>query len=320
MAQKITPLHYATYFFERILAACCMQCGRLLPMKYTYASASLLGTAVSPLIHPLRRRVLGNLNLAFGSDKGIEEKLVIYRDANINFLKVALELLYAANMTVQKTLVNSITIVGQENLDNALRKGNGVLAVSGHFGNFGLIGLKMQYAGYCFHTVARAFRDPLRKQMYEKYRMQHGQSFIYTRTATEASKKILPALRKNEIVFLITDENTRHGGVFVDFFGRPASTNPGAAILHLRTRADLIPMFLLRNNDNTHKLVIEPPLEVSYKGSYREDVEAVTRLVAQKVEEYVRTYPSQWMWNQRRWRTRPPEEKASGIDPVYRKY
>ena len=314
MAINTGLLHYALYSFERVLAACCMQCGRLLPLKYTYASASLLGTAVSPLIHPLRRRVLGNLNLAFGREKGIQEKLAIYRNANINFLKVALELLYAANMTMQKTLVNSITIVGQENLDNALRKGKGVLAISGHFGNFGLIGLKMQYAGYRFHTVARAFRDPLRKQMYEKYRMQHGQSFIYTRTATEASKKILRALRKNEIAFLITDENTRHGGVFVDFFGRPASTNPGAAILHLRTKADLIPMFLIRNSDDTHKLIIEPPLEVAVQGNHKSDVVEATRLITQKVEEYVRAYPSQWMWNQRRWRTRPPEEKAIGID------
>jgi len=320
MAKKIGPIHYILYFFERLFAAFCIFFAKMLPLKYSYALARLLGNTASHFSPRHRRRVLGNLNLAFGSGKGREEKLEIYRQSNTNFIKNALEMLYSANKTMQKTLINSITIVGQENLDSALRKGNGVLAISGHFGNFGVVGLKMKYAGYRFHTVARAFRDPLRKQMYEKYRMQHGQSFIYTRTSKDASKKILHALRSNDIVFLITDENTRHGGVFVDFFDRPASTNPGAAILHLRTKADLVPMFLLRNSDSTHTLIIEPPLEVSYRGSYKEDVVEVTRLVALKVEEYVRTYPSQWMWNHRRWRTRPPEERALGIDPIYRKY
>jgi len=320
MAKKIGLLHYVLYFFERLFAAFFIFFAKILPLKYSYALARLLGNTAAHFSPRHRRRVLGNLNLAFGNEKGREEKLEIYRDSTINFIKNAFEMLYSANKTMQKALMDSITIVGQENLDNALRKGKGVLAISGHFGNFGVVGLKMKYAGYRFHTVARTFRDPLRKQMYEKYRMQHDQSFIYTRTSKDASKKILQALRSNDIVFLITDENTRHRGVFVDFFDRPASTNRGAAILHLRTKADLIPMFLFRNGDNTHKLIIEPPLEVSYKGSHKDDVVEVTRLITQKVEAYVRTYPSQWMWNHRRWRTRPPEEKAMGIDPMYRKY
>jgi len=321
MPAKVKLLSYVLYFFERLLAACCISCGRLLPLKYHYAAATLVGTAVSRLVYRLRRRVMGNLNLAFGSEKGIKEKLEIYRDATINFVTVALELLYAADGTMQQALMDTITIEGRENLDCALRKGNGVLAISGHLGNFGLIGLKMQYAGYRFHTVVRAFRDPLRRQMYEKYRLQHRQSFIHTRTGTGASKRILAALRNNEIVLLLTDENTRrHGGIFVDFFGHPASANPGAAILHLRTKADLVPMFLIRNRDDTHRLIIEPPLEVSRRGRSKDDVVKITQLVARKVEAYVRAYPSQWMWNHRRWRTRPPEERVSGVDPRYRAY
>lgn len=320
MAEKVGLMHYTLYALERLLAAGCMQWGRLLPLKYSCALATLMGTAVSRFAPSLRRRVLGNLNLAFGGEKQFGEKLAIYRGATTNFLKVAFELLYAANSSLQKDLIDAIAVVGQENLDHALRKGNGVLAISGHFGNFGIIGLKMQHAGYRFHTVVRAFRDPLRGKMYEKYRRQHNQSFIYTRTETAASKKILQALRRNEIVLLITDENTRHGGVFVNFFDRPASTNPGAAILHLRTKAALVPMFLCRRSDNTHTLIIEPPLEISFRGTYKDTVREVTGLIAQKVEAYIRAYPSQWMWNHRRWRTRPPEEKAFGIHPMYRKY
>jgi KDO2-lipid IV(A) lauroyltransferase len=131
----------------------------------------------------------------------------------------------------------------------------------------------------------------------------------------------LQILKKNEIIFLITDENRRFGGVFVNFFNRPASTTPGPALLHLRTGADIIPIVLLRNPDNTHKMIIEPPLLFSYRGNHEEDVKEITQVITHKIEEYVCKYPTQWTWTNRRWRTRPSEEKAKGkINPVYRRY
>jgi len=320
MAKKSGFIIYILYFFERIFLAFCIFLTRILPIKYIYSLAEFLGGIGSRFLFKHRRRVMENLNLAFSTEKNWRRKLEIYRNFNINFAKNSLEMLYSANNSRQKNLIQSIHIVGQENLDRSLQKGKGVIAIGGHFGSFGIIGLKMKDAGYRFHTVARAFTDPLRKKMYEKYRMQQGQSFIYTRTSTQALKRIIQVLRKNEIVFLISDENKRHGGVFVNFFNHQASTNPGPALLHLRTGADIIPIFLFRNQDNTHKLIIEPPLKISYRKNYKDNVEEITRVISQKIEEYIRKYPSQWMWTQRRWRTRPPEEKAQGTNLTYRKY
>jgi KDO2-lipid IV(A) lauroyltransferase len=178
----------------------------------------------------------------------------------------------------------------------------------------------MEKAGYHFHTVVRPFGDPLRERMYENYRAKQGQLFIPSHPPSETLKRILQALKKNEIVLLITDENKRHGGVFVDFFDRPASTASGPAVIHLRTGADLLPMFLIRNHNNTHDFIIEPALTVSDKDGQKASAEEITQLITNKIEEYVRKYPAQWMWTQRRWKTRPPEEKAQGVDHVYRDY
>ena len=320
MEKKIGLIRYIFYFFERLFMTFFSFITRILPIRYMYPLAEFIGVRGLYRFPNHRRRVMGNLDLAFGADKNREEKLAIYRNFNINFIKNFFEMLCSANNGRQHDLIKYIRIVGKENLDVSLRKGNGVIAIGGHFGNFTITGLKMKDAGYRFHTMVRNFTDPLRQKIYEKYRKQQGQSLIYSRPPRKALKNILQALRRNEIVFIITDENKRGARVFVDFFNRPAATAPGPAILHLRTGADIIPIFLIRNQDNTHKLIIEPPLNISYQGNQKEDIEEITSLITRKIEEYVRKYPSQWMWTQRRWRSRPPEEKARGIDPAYWRY
>jgi KDO2-lipid IV(A) lauroyltransferase len=156
--------------------------------------------------------------------------------------------------------------------------------------------------------------------MYERFRKQQIQPFIYTHRSRPATTEIIRALRNNEVVFLIADENERSGGVFVNFFNRLASTTPGPAILHLRTGAAIVPIAFYRDHDNTHKIVIDPPLDRPSAGTRRKDIEELTKVITKKIEEHVRGYPSQWMWTHRRWRTRPPGDKAQGIGLGYEQY
>ncbi|WAC08978.1 MAG: lysophospholipid acyltransferase family protein [Thermodesulfobacteriota bacterium] len=312
---------YIAYFFERLFLACFIFFTRFIPITYLYPAAARIGKIGAVLSPAYKQRILGNLNLAFGKEKKTREKLALYREATINTIKNYFEMLAVINALNKRYLNSAIQIEGRENLEASLKKGKGVIAVGGHLGSFTLVGIKLQEQGFPFHTVGRGITDPLRRNVYEKYRREQGQPFIYTRTSREAFNITLQVLKQNEIIFLITDENRRFGGVFVDFFNRPASTTPGPALLHLRTGADIIPIILLRNPDNTHKLIIEPPLSFSYKGNHEEDVKEITQVITQKIEEYIRKYPTQWMWTNRRWRTRPSEEKAKGkTDPAYRRY
>jgi KDO2-lipid IV(A) lauroyltransferase len=329
MAQKrlrskvysVGPKDYIAYFFERLFLACFIFFTRFIPITYLYPVATRIGKTGAVLSPAYKQRILGNLTLAFGKEKKISEKLALYRESTVNTIKNYFEMLAAINALNKRYLNSAIQIEGRENLAASLKKGKGVIAIGGHFGSFSLVGIKMREQGFPFHTVTRGITDPLRKNVYEKYRREQGQPFIYTRTSREAFNMTLQILKKNEIIFLITDENRRFGGVFVNFFNRPASTTPGPALLHLRTGADIIPIVLLRNPDNTHKLIIEPPLLFSYRGNHEEDVKEITQVITHKIEEYVCKYPTQWTWTNRRWRTRPPEERAKGkTNPAYRQY
>ena len=312
---------YIAYFFERLFLAFFIFFTRFIPIKCLYPVAARIGKIGAMLSPPYRKRVVGNLTLAFGKEKKPREKMALYRESTVNTIKNYFEMLAAVNPLNRRYLNSAIQVEGKENLEASLKKGKGVIAIGGHLGSFSLVGIKMREQGFPFYTVARGITDPLRKNVYEKYRRKQGQPFIYTRTSREAFNMTVQILKKNEIIFLITDENRRFGGVFVNFFNRPASTTPGPALLHLRTGADIIPILLLRNPDNTHKLIIEPPLLFSYKGNHEEDVKEVTQVITKKIEDYVCKYPTQWTWTNRRWRTRPPEEKAKGkTDPAYRRY
>ena len=258
-----------------------------------------------------------NLDLAFGTDKSKKQKKEIYRAVTVNFVINFLEGVSGLYDKNKDHLIKSIHVIGQENLDASLRKGKGVIAVSGHIGNFGIIGIKMKAAGYRFHTVVRGLSNPYRNKIYSYYYNILDQHFIYSRPYREAIKNILSALRKNEIILLITDENKRHSGVFVDFFNHLASTASGPAVIHLRTGADIVPMFMVRNQDNTHTLIIEPALEISYTENRKANIVKITQLVTRKIEDHIRKYPSQWLWSNRRWRTRPPEEESH---QVYQNY
>jgi KDO2-lipid IV(A) lauroyltransferase len=318
---KVGFKDYIIYFFERLFLACFIFFTRFISITYLYPVAARIGKTGAVLSPAYKQRVLGNLNLAFGKEKKTKEKLAIYRESTVNTIKNYFEMLAVINALNKRYLNSAIQIEGRENLEASLKKGRGVIAIGGHFGSFSLVGIKMREQGFPFNTVARGITDPLRRNVYEKYRRKQGQPFIYTRTSREAFNMTFQILKKNEIIFLITDENRRFGGVFVNFFNRPASTTPGPALLHLRTGADIIPIVLLRNPDNTHKLIIEPPLLFSYKGNHEEDVKEITQVITQKIEEYVCKYPAQWTWTNRRWRTRPPEERAKGkTNPAYRQY
>ena len=106
------------------------------------------------------------------------------------------------------------------------------------------------------------------------------------------------------------DQNSTRGlGVFVDFFGLPASTNSGMARIALRTDAPIVPVFIVREGRSArHRVHLLPILQVERTGEPSEDVRRNTQRFTAVVEDMVRRHPEQWLWMHRRWKTRPPGE------------
>src|SRR5438034_1054505 len=183
----------------------------------------------------------------------------------------------------------------------------GVLVLSGHFGNWELLVFAHGMRGHPVHMVHRAIANPLVDRWLNALRARAGTKAIRKR---QAARAVLAALHAHGLLVLPFDQNSTRGlGVFVDFFGVPASTNAGLARIALRTDAPIVPAFIVREGRSArHRVHVLPLMQVERTGDPRPDVVGTTQRFTAVFEEMVRRYPEQWLWMHKRWKTRPPGE------------
>ncbi len=267
------------------------------------------------------QRIHHNLRLALDEELTEAERNEISGRVMTYFAKNWLELFFYAGAKKQDVR-SCISIEGLEHLDRALAKGKGVIAVSGHIGNYGLLGTQFTERGYDFTVVIREPKNPVFASIYEKGRGLMGLRTISTTPERQFFKQAMKSLSRNGILCLISDDNKRMGGVFVDFFNRTASTAPGPAALALRTGAAIVPVFMTRSPDNSQHITIEPEILHEKTGDAEADVLAITARFTAAIEQRIRCDLAQWMWTNFRWRTQPdgPSDaaKLKKFQPVKR--
>jgi len=252
----------------------------------------------------MKARVLHNLAFALGDTLRPEERLRITRSVIRSLAKNWFELFYYGGPG--KDIVDAhITIEGREHLDTALAKGRGVIAVSAHLSNYPILAQQFSRKGYPFVMVIRDPQNPVTSAVYTRGRELIELHALYTMPERRFYREALRLLNGNGILGLISDENKRSGGVFVDFFGRPASTAPGPAALALRTGAAVLPVFMVRNSDNSQRVIIGREISRDTALDPREQVLDITQRFTTCIEERVREDYSQWLWTNFRWRTQP---------------
>jgi KDO2-lipid IV(A) lauroyltransferase len=248
-----------------------------------------------------RKRIKKNLQIAYGASFNSNKLDAITHKLAYNCGISALETLFSATNRQEMTL-NSIRIQGRENLDRALENGKGVVAVSAHLGNFTLIGPKMVAAGYPFSMLVKELDYTGIARTLRTIQDRQKGRYIYIKPWREALRQILTCLRKNEVVCLLSDERKGQSEVQVDFFGHPAQTATGAAVFSLKTGAPLVPIFIVRHENGSHTIFIEPQPNVTLSGNQKEDILSLTAASTKAIEDYVRKYPEQWFWLNNRWK------------------
>ncbi len=192
-----------------------------------------------------------------------------------------------------------------EVIDRVLREGRGVIVVIGHQGNWELIGLAVTLAGYPLNSLARPVENPWLDRYLLRFRTQTGQRII---PKYNALGDMIRALRRNELLVIQVDQDARKSGVFVNFFGRPASTHRSPALLSLKYGTPIVVADIFRE-DGLHRCVVSDPI---YPNPFRSSPDAVrelTQAFTARLEEFVRAHPEQWFWVHDRWRT--PERRPT---------
>jgi KDO2-lipid IV(A) lauroyltransferase len=265
--------------------------------------ARVLGTTIFYLIKKYRNRVIQNLTVAFGKEKNSAEMIKLSKEVFFNFTLTPLESVYAYLHPFERFLLK-IEIEGEEYLRSALAQGKGVIALGAHLGPFTLVGARLSLKGYRFNLIFNEGNYPKLWKRLGVHQRRLGQNPFPLKPIPSSLKKSLNCLRRNEILYLIADEQQRRGGIATPFFGQTAFTPPGPAILSLKTGAPIVPMFMLREDGLARRLVIGPPIQIERTAHFGKDMETLTAQFTRVIEDAVRQYPGQWAWLNRRWKRR----------------
>lgn len=200
-----------------------------------------------------------------------------------------------------------VEVVGREHFDEARARGNGVLFFTGHFGSWEVFNLLPPAFGFGMNILVRRIDNPLVENFVDTMRTKFGS---VTLDKTKSTRTMFRVLKKGELLGILADLNVQEKeGVFVDFFGVPASTTTSIAKLALATGAAILPAFAVwEQAKNKYVVYLEPPVEYNANDNSDENIREITQKITNIIEKYVRQYPDQWLWIHKRWNTRPPGE------------
>ncbi len=273
------------------------------PLPVLYRIGERLGRLAYRLSRRYRTVADRNLQMAYGESLSDGERRRLVEQVFIHFAKSLMEFLVGDGLSPDD-LRRMVTLVGEEHLRWCVQQGKGTLIITAHYGNWEIAARYLtQCKGYVLNVVARDADDSATTLLVNRIREQGGYR-VFPRG--QAVRAVLQALKRNELVALLPDQNA--GDVFVPFFGRLAGTVAGPALLALRSGAPILPVFCTRQPDNTYLFEMLPPFVVQPSGDKERDVTETMAHITALIEQQVRKHPSQWLWLHNRWKTRPPEE------------
>jgi KDO2-lipid IV(A) lauroyltransferase len=268
---------------------------RYLPLGAANAVAGFIARCFDRAAPRLRRAAVRNLEIAgFGARPDIVDGVF----ASLGRLLVA----FAKFPTINRQNIHRwIRYEGFEHYEEAKRRGRGVLFATAHLGNWELSAFAHALLTEPMNVLVRPLDNRPVDDLVERRRQLSGNRVI---TKKEAARTILRALKANQAVGILVDQNSLlNEGLFVDFFGVPACTNDAFVRLAERSGAAVIPGFALwLREERRYVLRFYPPVEMTG------DAQADTQRLHRVIEQVIREYPDQWLWIHRRWKTRPAGE------------
>jgi len=250
-----------------------------------------------------RRRLIAyqNLKAAMGSSMSPHELRKTLRRTYENLLQNLVEVLTFPRIN-EKYVNKYIKFDKLENLEEAKRQGKGIIFLTGHFGNWELSSVAGGLKGHPMLVLAREQKHSRLNDLLNQYRELTGCKVIKKGFAI---KDMITALKNNEIIGMLVDQDAGKRGVFVDFFGRKTSSAHGPMKFALRTGATILPTFIVREKGAYHRVVTEKPLYIKKTDDIESDIKNGLQQFVDIFESYIKQYPDQWLWVHKRWKSTP---------------
>ena len=278
----------------------------LIPRKLALKIGTGIGKTIWRFSKKDRTEIEKNLSWVYKDQLTPEQRLEISRDFFINSGKNIIDVIRFKKYfhTEIKPLV---TIEGVEHLHEAFKRGNGMIGITGHIGNFELMAAYISNLEYDMAAIARQMYDKRIDELLVSNRTAMGLTNIYT---TDPPIRIMKWLKKNKgLGVLIDTDSHRVKSEFIEWFGKPAFTPVGQTILGLKAKTVFLPMACVRIEDNHYHIIIRPIIDIPLTGDITIDTIEITTACVRELEQIINQYKSQWIWLHDRWHTK--QEKTS---------
>jgi len=282
-----------------------------LPEPVALAGAHLVGEVLFHLRQEHRASVAANLRRVVGGEAGDPvDDAILDGWARRAFHAYARYWVEGARLggTPRREVVQRTHVQGLHHLVDGMAAGNGVIMALPHVGSWEYGGAFLAASGLPMTSVAERIDPPELYRYFVEQRAAIGLTVVPL--DAHAGRAVLAELRRGGLVGLLSDRDIEGTGVDVEFFGEKTTMPAGPAALALRSGARLVTGAVYSGPGRDHRGVVEPPIDLTRRGSLRADVARITQEVAHRFEGLVRRAPEQWhvfqpFWSADRHRDRP---------------
>lgn len=305
--ERNKPLDWLVYAALRIVSMLL----HVFPVNLNLKTARLIGSIMYAVDKKHRDRALGNLARSF-PEKSAAERKVLARRSCQHLVMLAVEVLFTTRLIRIDTWTRYVRLHNFRVAVEQFVNGKGLIILTGHYGNWEILGYIAAIFGFPTTSVARPLDNPYVGGYLFGVREKAGQRIVGKKGATTEVADLLEA---GGTVGFIADQNAGSKGIFVDFFGRKASTYKSIGLLAMQFQVPVVIGYARRRNEGFRfQLGVQDIIYPEDWAPQDDPLRYITQRYTKAIEDMVRVDPGQYLWVHRRWKTRPKGEAPERFD------
>lgn len=282
------------------------------PVSGVLKTAQLLGNLMYFFDRRHRERSIGNLRRSFPdmSDKDVRR---MARRSQQQLVMLFFEVLFTPRLIRLETVAHRVRLNGISPVLKMILDGkHGVIMLTGHYGNWEILGYALATLGFETVSIARPLDNPYVNEFLMGVRERQGQKIVDKKGAGPVVNEVL---EKKGVVGIVADQNAGDKGMFVDFFNRKASTYKIIGLLAMQYKVPIVVGYARRVDDRFYfDLGVQDIIYPADWENESDPLRYITQRYTKAIEEFIRVDPGQYLWVHRRWKSRPRGEKPEKWD------
>jgi KDO2-lipid IV(A) lauroyltransferase len=282
------------------------------PVDMNLRTARVFGTVWSHFDKKHRARSMANLQRCFPDFDEAKISLLARQSVQQMFM-LGVEMFHTTRLVRVDTWRRYVEIGDlNQTLELLMNRKQGLIMLTGHYGNWEILGYVLATLGFETTSVARPLDNPYVNDWVFGVREKQGQKVVGKKGATQ---EITGLLASGGVVGFVADQNAGSKGIFVDFFGRKASTYKSIGLLAMQYEVPVL-IGYARRLDGRFRFKLATQ-DIIWPADWKDQPDPllyITQRYTKAIEDFVREDPSQYLWLHRRWKTRPKGEQPLKYD------